>query len=889
MAAIPKEALDEYIGETREMCGRVSLNLALVEQNQHEHETLKSIYRDMHSIKGSSHLFGFGQIGELAHAMETALDPIREKNVPVDAETVDVLYAGLDLIAKMLQSIITNGGEDLSHSAELTEITPRILAIGAQISEKREPAIPLSDHARPDRRGRAMSDDFSPDTGTLRIQVGILDHLMNLIGELVLVRNQVLQYSNRQVTGDLQKIAQRLNVVTSEIQLDVMKTRMQPISHILTQFPRLVRDTSRELGKHVTLKIEGAETELDKALIEAVKDPLTHVVRNSLDHGLERPDDRKKSGKSETGQLHIRSYHDGGQVVIEVSDDGRGLSKMRIGRKAVEQGIISEEQLAKITEREVQALIFVPGFSTVDKVSNISGRGVGMDIVKTNIERIGGSVDVQSGAGLGTTVRLKIPLTLAIVPAIMVDANGQYFAIPQAKIIELIHVENRRGEGRTIEMLQGKAVLRLRGDILPLVDLAAALGLRGDNSCRGGEGQETSIVLVKGDSGPYGLIVDGIVDSSDIVIKPAVQNLKRLGIYSGATILGDGSVVLILDVADLYKKVSCSGNHGSAAALNANHASSARENGRNQLTDSCDYLLVETALNGRYIMPLCMVHRLEEFSTAAIQRSGNVAMVKYRDGFLPLIDLGSVLSDVDHPAEYYDSSEFMQVVVISKLNRFFGVVVKQVSDVLRASANIDCHFADRPGIMGSMLHDGKIFSVIDVHTIIDVEVQKLVQTPTTDDEFLRQQVQSNTSNLSVDRHEQRSRHKILLAEDTMFFRRHVKNFLESQGYEVVAVSNGDEAIRSLDGSKARDYSLLITDIEMPVIDGLELTKLIRARHDLRDFPIVALSTKFKQVDIDRGAEAGVTKYIEKLNRDELLANIDHLMGIDQFNQEECSK
>ena len=812
MSSIPKEALDEYIGETREMCGRLSLNLALVEKNKHELETLNSIYRDMHSIKGSSHLFGFRQIGELAHAMEEALDPIRDNHIALDGDTVDVLYGGLDLIAKMLQSIITSGSEDPKYREELMAITPRIAAIASQLSRSEILSPSASEQTAPDRSSRATLDDFASDAGTLRIPVGILDHLMNLIGELVLVRNQVLQYSNRQVTSDIQKIAQRLNVVTSEIQLDVMKTRMQPVSHLLTQFPRLVRDTSRELGKIVELKIEGAETELDKALIEAVKDPLTHVVRNSLDHGLEKPEDRKKSGKPDAGLLRIRSYYDGGQVLIEISDDGRGLSKLRIGRKAVEQGIITEEQLAKITEREVQALIFVPGFSTVDKVSNISGRGVGMDVVKTNIERIGGSVDVQSTSGIGTTVRLKIPLTLAIVPAIMVEAAGQCFAIPQAKIIELIHVEHKHGDDRCIETLQGKAVLRLRGQILPLVDLTPTLELVQDVMRTKHCIQEGSVVLVKGDSGPYGVMVDAIVDSSDIVIKPAVQNLKRLKVYSGATILGDGAVVLILDIAELYKKASNQSVISSGSGFVAEDGAAPRGQAIHRSTETCDYLLIDIGLKGRHILPLCVVHRLEEFVCDAIQKSGALFVIKYRDMLLPLVDLAGVLSECKEAAHLEMGSGSVQVVVISKLNRYFGLIVRSISDVIKVDANVDFHFSDRPGIMGSVIRDGNVFSVVDAHRIIDLHVQKLAANQATDPSAVGEPGHFTTTDemdVGSDRRDRRSRHRILLAEDTMFFRRHVKNFLESSGYQVTTVVNGNDAIRSLDGGKARNFNLLI--------------------------------------------------------------------------------
>jgi two-component system chemotaxis sensor kinase CheA len=883
MSSLPKEALDEYIGETREMCERVSVNLGMVEKNQHEDETLNSIYRDMHSIKGSSHLFGFRKIGELAHALETALDPIRQKTLKMNPDIVDVLYAGLDLMAKMLEGIIAQGEEGDANIAALSEIMPRIVAIKVDsVQDDAHALIEKTIHSH-EKIESSLKDEHAAEAGTLRIQVGVLDHLMSLIGELVLVRNQVLQYSNKGAATDFQKLAQRLNVVTSEIQNDVMKTRMQPVGNILSKFQRLVRDTSRELGKKIELKIEGSETELDKTIIEAVKDPLTHLIRNSIDHGIEKPEDRRNAGKAETGLLTIRSFHEGGQVIIEISDDGRGLSKLRIGRKSVEKGVVSEEQLERMTEREVQSLIFVPGFSTVEKVSNISGRGVGMDVVKTNIERIGGSIDLQSNVGVGTTVRLKIPLTLAIVPAIIVNCEGHSFAIPQVKVVELVRVDQGKKGAGLIEMLQGRPVYRLRGQLLPLVDLSGLLGIAEDKPFKPKDLPVANIVVLRGESGVYGLIVKDIVDSADIVVKPMSKILKSLRVYSGATIMGDGSVILILDVAGLSVKASSVGaSMGNVKEEKSRDASLKNSQGHSSL-DMSEYLLVNIGQTGQYVIPLCIVNRLEEFDANAIQRSGDQDVVKYGSGILPLIDVAKHLNLPVQATAAKQVSDKIQVIVLSKMNRLFGMRVQSVMDVVQIESNIDIQLSDRPGIMGSLIQGKNLIVVLDAHKIIDMEVRKISGANVA--ELTAVSLRKSRTPVAVPAtsgvgvRASRSRHKILLAEDTIFFRRHVTNFLESSGFRVTAVLNGDEALRSLNAIDGKEFSLVITDIEMPVMDGFELTTKIRASRSLADLPVLALSTRFRKVDIDRGVEVGVTAYLDKFNGDLLLENIDRILGL----------
>jgi two-component system, chemotaxis family, sensor kinase CheA len=1008
MSELPKEVLDEYLGETREMLERLSMNLGLVEKKTHNDETLNSIYRDMHSIKGSSYLFGFRHIGELAHAMETALDPIRHKLVSVSSPMMDALYGGLDLIGKMTDGISENGAEGEHITSGLSKLiplladltvsslggdlrasndsvgahdsilnrnpsvtvtataeilgkqnmqtppthptpTPSITATLAQPAAQKTPATtaattapaaapqpskkleftPASvQAAKPltgataapamtasassstpsaagpssggagasvggsgggsggsghDSGGRkpaddgAAKDDHGGDTSTIRIQVSLLDNLMNLVGELVLVRNQVLQFTDRNADQDFQKLSQRLNIVTSELQNDVMKTRMQPVGTILTKFHRVVRDMSRDLGKKIELKLEGVETELDKTLVEAVKDPLTHLVRNSVDHGLEKPEERRMSGKTETGTVLIRSYHEGGQVIIEIKDDGRGLSRDKIGKKAVEKGILTEEQLARMPEREVQALIFAPGFSTAEKVTNISGRGVGMDVVKTNIERIGGAIDLSSTVNHGTSIRLKIPLTLAIIPALVIKVMGTRFAIAQVKVVELVRVEReKKGSGR-IELLQGRPVYRLRGQLLPLVDLCATLGIKADSPDELVLKPINNIVVLNSESGMFGLIVDEVVDNADIVVKPLSKMLKNLATYSGATIMGDGAVVLILDVPGLALAAHLSAGSEETRGATRDLATD------KSLSDAAEYLFVDLGVPGHYAIPLCLVNRLEEFEPKLVEVSGAQRVVRYRDSLLPLIQISKHLDLPGSGSDLKTSEDRVSIVVISKLNRLFGLEVKNIVDIVQINSTIDSNLSDRPGIHGSLIHGSEVIVVLDAHKIIDDSVKKISggsALPQTafklrDTKALVTAVAKSDS----DARSMRSKLKILLTEDTAFFRRHVKTFLEEAGFVVVTAVNGEEGFKIIEESRPNEYAMVVTDIEMPILDGFELVKKLRALEKTANLPVIALTTRVRKVDIDRGAEVGFNAYLEKFNGEILVQNMDQMFGI----------
>ncbi len=553
----------------------------------------------------------------------------------------------------------------------------------------------------------------SVSDGAIRVDVGQLDKLMNLVGELVLARNQIVQFTNQAQDSTFLNASQRLNIITTELQESVMKTRMQPIGNVWAKFPRVVRDVSHELGKRVQLVMEGNETELDRTIIEAIKDPLTHIVRNAIDHGIETPELRRADGKPDEGMLILRAFHEGGQVNIEIMDDGRGINVARVKQKAVEKGLVQPDHAARMGDREAFNLIFLPGFSTAEKITNVSGRGVGMDVVKTNIEKIGGSVDVLSDTGRGTTIKIKIPLTLAIIPALIVTSGGERFAIPQVSLVELVRLEGDQAR-RGIEMLYGAPVHRLRGQLLPLCHLNRELELPAGNtdaadpssaSAEPGDAA-VNIVVLHADGRQFGLIVDEINDTEEIVVKPLGKQLKGITCFAGATIMGDGQVALILDVLGLAQHaniVTEIRDRGLVESVRGDGHSAARQT----------LLLFEVGRDGRMAVPLSTVARLEEFPRSQVERSGRQEVVQYRGQILPLIRVADFLGASSTAGE----SDPMQVVVYSEQNRSVGLVVGRINDIVEETIAVRRDAAG-DGIVGSAVIQDRVTDLLDVPAII---------------------------------------------------------------------------------------------------------------------------------------------------------------------------
>jgi two-component system chemotaxis sensor kinase CheA len=557
--------------------------------------------------------------------------------------------------------------------------------------------------------------DTAPES--IRVGVNLLDKLMTLVGELVLARNQLLQISNTVEDAGLQAVSQRLNLIATELQEEVMKTRMQPIGNVWAQFPRTVRDVALACGKEVEIEMQGKETELDKTIIEAIKDPLTHLVRNSVDHGIELPEVRSKTGKPAAGRLMLRAFHEGGQVNIEISDDGAGLNPERIRKKALERGVVTAEQLARMSEREIMNLIFLPGFSTAEKVTNVSGRGVGMDVVKTNVEKIGGLVDLQSTLGEGTTVRVKIPLTLAIIPALVVTCGLDRYAIPQVNLLELVRLES--DEARTaVEMVHGVPVYRLRGRLLPLVYLNRELKLSASSHGNASSDDAVNIVVLQADDRQFGLVVDQINDTEEIVVKPLRKQLKTVKTFAGSSIMGDGKVALILDVLGLAQRANVVSETRERSVVEK--TASATDSSEGEQT----FLLFAGLGDSRMAIPLNTLARLEEFPVAQVEMSGNEWVTQYRGQILPLVRLAVVMEERRSrlralQAPPNPDSGPLQVLVMHHEGHSFGLVVERILDIVEARADVKSK-ATRAAVLYSVVIGERVTELLDIPAILQI-------------------------------------------------------------------------------------------------------------------------------------------------------------------------
>ena len=726
------EVLREFLIESHENLDQLDRDLVVLEQDPRHREVLANIFRTIHTIKGTSGFFDFHTLGKITHSGENLLSKLRDGVLLVTPDITSGLLALVDAIRAILARIEANGKEGEADYAALVKRLDRLqqpkppsysplpLYSGGEGSGVRgkgaaeeEPLTPNPSPLEYQGRGGpesptevAAQDVVSGVSETnIRVDVSLLDRLMNLVGELVLARNQILQYASGHKNPVFLGMSQRLNLITTELQENVMKTRMQPISTIWNKFPRVVRDLALTCGKQVRLTLEGKETELDKSIIEAIKDPLMHLVRNSIDHGIESLVDRAARGKPAEGHLCLRAFHEGGQVNIEVTDDGGGIDPIRIRDKAVERGLVNREQAGRMTERELFQLIFLPGFSTATAVTSVSGRGVGMDVVKINIERISGSIDLQSRPGRGTTIRIKIPLTLAIIPTLLVHSGGDCYAIPQVSLLELVRLEREQAR-RGIESLHGAPVYRLRGQLLPIVYFNRELHV--EDAPEAKDADAVNIVVLQADGRPFGLVVDGVSDTEEIVVKPMCKQLKGVPIYAGATILGDGRVALILDVLGLAQHAGVIAeirDRNLPAAAIAPETSS-----RFQST-----LLVGLSGDRRMGIPLSRVDRLEEIPQRAVERSGGHEVTQYRGHIIPLLRLADLLGDGNYSSPEVSTGS-LQVVVCAAAGRRVGLIVDRILDVVDAEA--DPGGATAHGLSGTAIIQDRVTDLLDVPALV---------------------------------------------------------------------------------------------------------------------------------------------------------------------------
>ena len=705
--------IKEFVAESGEMLDQLERDLIVLERNPRSPETLASLFRSLHTVKGAAGFMGLAKLGALAHSGESVLGRLRDGSLAINPAVASGLLALSDCIRKMLVQIDQTGQEGNVDGSAIVEQLAR-LQEGSPVQPQDRCLVQVD--ASPVAEAPPVPIEASRhgvSSGHVRVSVEQLDALMNLVGELVIARNEIVQLSSLEGRSALTKTSQRLNAITTQLQERIMKTRMQPIDHVWTKLPRVVRDAAQQCGKRVRIEMDGKDTELDRTLIEAIQGPLTHVVRNCVDHGLETPERRVAAGKPPEGRLSLRAFHEGGQVTIEVSDDGAGVDVAAIKSKALERGLISPDQARGMSEQEVIHLIFLPGLSTAAAVTSLSGRGVGMDVVKTNIEQIGGKVSIHSQAGVGTTLRMRIPLTLAIMTALVVANADQCYAIPQVSVIELVRLEGAEVAG-TIEMIGDSAVYRLRGELLPLVWLSAQL----TPAAPPGTGRHVTaadvanIVVLQADGQKFGLIVDDVNDAQEIVVKPLGRHLRGTVIFAGATIMGNGRVVLILDIP--------------ALALNANVLAERRDRNAQQADDVRDeiaepteaLLLFAGAGDARMAIPLSQITRLEEFACSSIECAGSRRVVQYFGEILPLEDIGALLAASDRPAAPQPTSDGppLQEIVYSKGGRQVGVVVDRILDTIDERVST-LHPDSGPAWVGTVVIDGHVTQIIDLDAL----------------------------------------------------------------------------------------------------------------------------------------------------------------------------
>ena len=888
------DLLSEFLTETNESLAMLDLELVRLEQNPNDPALLGNIFRLVHTIKGTCGFLGLPRLEAVAHASENVLGKFRDGEQKVTAQAVSLILASLDQIKSLLAQLEANesepAGDDSDLIARLNALAAGDAGPGAaavaqpeapapapvpapapKVEAKAAPAQPVlatpivepepepapieaapvaaaveTKEAKPKdakepRSEAAETKESAVAAQSIRVNVDLLENLMTMVSELVLTRNQLMQILRGQKDSEFGAPLQRLSHVTTELQEGVMKTRMQPIGNAWAKLPRIVRDLSHELRKKIDLQMHGAETELDRQVLEMIKDPLTHMVRNSADHGIEMPAERAGQGKPETGTITLNAFHEGGHIIIEIADDGKGLDIDRIKQKAVATGLASESDLAAMSEQQIQQFIFKAGFSTAAKVTSVSGRGVGMDVVRTNIEKIGGTVEMKSHRGKGSTFVIKIPLTLAIVSALIVECAGERFAIPQISVVELVRAA--ANSENNIEWLNNAPVLRLRDRLLPLVSLQELLKL----GKRADQPSETFIVVTQVGTYTFGIIVDRVFDTEEIVVKPVAPILRDIGMFSGNTILGDGSVIMILDPNGI-----AAGTGEITVSESAKRAADTAAAKGGMGGDLTSLLLFRAGAGAPKAVPLALVARLEEIDRAQVELSHDKPVVQYRGKLMPLVTID---------ADYQMRNEGRQpILVFADKDHTMGLVVDEIVDIVEDQLKIEVA-VDRPGLIGSAIVAGKATDLIDAGFYL---------TRAYNDWFGAQ---------ADGKFEGEKGKRVLLVDDSPFFRNLLTPLLSVAGYEVTTVESADRALGLCEAGE--DFDVIISDIEMPGMDGYQFASTVKNASRWQNTPLVALSSHATPKDLDRGRAAGFSDYVAKFDRDALLHTLAEALSAER--------
>ena len=814
------ELLVDFLTETAENLGVVDNEIVRWERNPGDRAVLDNIFRLVHTIKGTCGFLNLPRLEALAHAAETVLGRVRDGKLGVTTAMVTEVLTALDGIKTILRGLEATGREPEGDDAVLIARLERVAAGDTQTG------------AAAASVGGEAGGGHVPQS--IRVSVDLLEQLMTTVSELVLTRNQLRQIARRFGDGDAYTVSlQRLSQCVAELQDGVMRTRMQPVSNAWAALPRMVRNLALELGKKLELEMTGGETELDRQLLELIKDPLAHMVRNAADHGIEDSRTRIAAGKRETGRLRLNAFQEGGHIVIELTDDGGGLDIERLKAKAIDAGLLREREAAELSSAQAAKLIFHAGLSTADAITAVSGRGVGMDVVKANIEKIGGTIEVDSAPGRGTRFLLRIPLTLAIIPALIVAAGGERFAVPQIAVRELVGAGSD-GENR-IERVHDASVLRLRDRLLPVVGLARLLGLPDSDA------DEQFVVVAQAGSFSFGIVVDDVFDTEEIVVKPVAPILSSAAVYSGNAILGDGRVIMILDVNGIAAL-------GAGAADRSEPRVETEETADVAIGADSDAMLVFRAGSPHpKAVPLSLVARLEEIDVAAIEWSEDRPVVQYRGDVMPILTVDG--------AGVLRTKGRQPLLVFNDAGRSVGLAVDEMLDIIEDV--IDIQFSgEAGGRLGSAVIGGKVTDILDVGHYLTLGLRPVIRAAAVDDRTQRA--------------------SILIVDDNAFFRNMLRPLLGAAGYEVTTAASVEEALRLRDAG--RRYDLILSDVEMPGLSGVDFARAVKADGEWAAPPLLALSALTGDRAQARGLEAGFDQYVGKFDRVSLLALLERQLA-----------
>ncbi len=914
-----EDLLNEFLEEVNESLTRLDQEFIVLEQNPEDEQILGSIFRVMHTIKGTSGFLGFERLQKVAHAAENVMDELRGKKLVANPDIISLILEAVDAIKSLVEGIEQTSAEpeadytdlakrlnELASGKKAASTTPKAEAkrktpdldeeidfdpipadyaeapkvetvnktpdldspidfdpIPADYADQKEikvagadieTALKTADKKPADVNAKApAAGQKAAAQQGIRVNMEVLENLMQLTGELVLTRNQLLQIkrtSAAKLGSDFNNTVQRINLITSELQEGVLKTRMQEVGSVWAKFPRVVRDLAKDLGKKAELKMIGEETEIDRQMIEAIKDPLTHMVRNAVDHGLESTEERLKAGKSETGVVTLSAYHEGGHIIIKITDDGKGIGIERVKKKAIENGLATEKEISMMSDKQIFQFIFKPGFSTAEKVTSVSGRGVGMDVVLTNIQKIGGSAEIDSVTGKGSEFLIKLPLTLAIMPVLIVRSASETYAIPQIRVSEIVRAEipgAKRNEFKSddtkvhrIETINGKPVLRLRGKIITLVSLSEVLGIREKSEL----GKENFIVICDIGSSIFGIMVDKVFHTEEIVVKPKSPLIKGLEVYSGSTILGDGSIIMIIDPNGVLKQ----------SGINIITEDKKEKNTKPVFDEEeISFLMFRTNDETPKAIPLETVSRLEEIDYGRVEHSAGSNVIQYRGGLMKLISIDE--------GQQIPESGVKDTIVFADRGHILGITVENVIDIVRQKMEIKSP-SMKEGVLGSIIMRGVTTEIVDVSYFLSKNFADWLG--------------HNEANKIEGEEAVIERQHVLLVDDSAFFRKFMRPVILAANYRVSTAQDGLEGLELLE-KHGKEIDLVISDIDMPRMNGVEFVKAAKANPKIAHIPFVAL-TSHEEEDFDQDVkEMGFVALVTKSNRNKVVARITEIL------------